>query len=286
MRWSMIFFPGIAVLLVGHLLGGAGFNRWFLIVLSSIMMLWLTGLLRFAAFMVLLGVVRERARASSIVISVVGLVASVCVTTPLTVFFYCTLSPSYWPGWWPLPLWGITDFAAGPGGDVYIATRVHGRIHRYSKEGSYFGHYPLPDESSFCPGRHSHLGEPARQNLDLSPLRAGLLRARSPTDSRRTGNRKVGSLGNLMIGSLPGSACWIRDRALGRSRTSDGRPLPCHASSAPHERHWRLEGPKPFIIAQNSRLFRYRPLLFRRRCLLVAYSRNRCTARAQRSLVV
>ena len=125
--------------------------------------------------------------------------------------------------------------------------------------------------------------------------RAGLLRARSPANYHRTGNTKVGSLGNLMIGSLPGSACWNRDRAFGRSRTSDGGPLPCHALSAPHERHWRLEGPRlahqkrlpsenaaptdelgrgpssgqmPFIIAQTSRLLRCRSSFCwrRRRC--------------------
>ena len=100
------------------------------------------------------------------------------------------------------------------------------------------------DESNFCPGSHSHLGRPARRNLDLSPLTAGLLRARSPPDHHRTGNRKVGSLGNLMIGSLSGSAFWNRGRVFRRSRTSGGGPLPYGASPAPHERHWRLERPR------------------------------------------
>ena len=60
----------------------------------------------------------------------------------------------------------------------------------------------------------------------------------------RPANRKVGSLGNLMIGSSPGPACWNRERALRRSRTSGGGPLPYGASPAPHERHRRLERPR------------------------------------------
>ena len=75
-------------------------------------------------------------------------------------------------------------------------------------------------------------------------LPAGFIRAYNPPQYHRAGNRKVGSLGNLMIGSLPRSACWSRDRAFGRSCTSEGSPQPCHASLAPHERHWRLERPR------------------------------------------
>ena len=45
---------------------------------------------------------------------------------------------------------------------------------------------------------------------------AGLLRSPELPNCRRTGNRKVGSLGNPMIGSSPGPACWNRERAFGR----------------------------------------------------------------------
>ena len=58
---------------------------------------------------------------------------------------------------------------------------------------------------------------------------AGLLRSPELLDYHRTGNRKVGSLGNLMIGSSPGPGCWNGGRAFGRSRTSEVGPLPCLA---------------------------------------------------------
>ena len=91
------------------------------------------------------------------------------------------------------------------------------------------GRQPRGDESNSCPGKHSYLGEPARQDLDLSPLPADFIRAHSLPQYHRAGNRKVGSLGNLMIGSLPRSACWTGERAFGRSRTSEVGPLPCPA---------------------------------------------------------
>ena len=83
------------------------------------------------------------------------------------------------------------------------------------------------DESNSCPEGHSHLGEPARQELDLSPLPAGFIRAWSPPQYHRAGNRKVGSLGNLMIGSLPRSACQMESRSWGNlTRLAGSRSPP------------------------------------------------------------
>ena len=108
-----------------------------------------------------------------------------------------------------------------------------------------------------CSARGTHpIGANRRyQAARQTQSRAGLLRAQSPADYRRTGNRKVGSLGNLMIGSSPGPACWKQGTSV--------RPVT----------HFR-------------RRSRCRPSRFRRRCLLVSCSGNRCAARVKCSLVV
>ena len=96
---------------------------------------------------------------------------------------------------------------------------------------------------------------------------------------------KSRGLGSLMIGSSPKPECRNRDDAFGRPCGFGASLLPCDASLAPPERHWRLEGPRlprrrclwntdvtsaetsgrgpssgqmPFIDAQTSRLLRCR----------------------------
>ena len=85
----------------------------------------------------------------------------------------------------------------------------------------------------------SRIARPRADNQTDRPLghpeASSARRARPTTAGPAT--EKSGGLGNLMIGSSPGSACWNRRRAFGRSRTSEAGPLPCYASPAPDERH-------------------------------------------------